>query len=244
MRVAVFSDIHANLEALHSFLAHSSTQGIDRYVCLGDVVGYGANPNQCIAGLRTLPHSLFILGNHDAAALGVPVNMQQDARRAIIWTRKRLLDESLYFLHEMVETIRWGDTFFCHSNPYRPRNWDYVFEKASISRSFARSRAKVLFIGHTHVPVAITRKNFFCVYIRSPKHQSVFPVATSNRQIFNCGSVGQPRDGDPRGAYLIYDTDKCLVEFYRFEYDYGRAKEKIVAAGLPESLGQRLLSGL
>jgi len=244
MRVAVFSDIHSNLEALHGFLDHSSTQSIDRGMCLGDVVGYGANPNQCIARLRILTNSLFVLGNHDAAVLGVPVNMQPEARRAITWTRERLTDESFYFLRQMSDTIRWDDTFFCHSNPYKPRNWDYISEKPSISRSFGRSRAKLLFIGHTHVPVAITRKNFFCVYIRSPEHQSVVPIATANRQIFNCGSIGQPRDGDPRGAYLVYDTDKCLVEFYRFEYDYGRAKEKIVAAGLPESLGRRLLSGL
>ncbi|MBW1634663.1 MAG: metallophosphoesterase family protein [Deltaproteobacteria bacterium] len=244
MRVAVFADIHSNLEALQSFIDHSATQSVDRYMCLGDVVGYGANPNQCVARLRLLPHGLFVLGNHDAAVLGVPVNMTQEARQAINWTRKRLSDESFYFLREMSDIIRWDDAVFCHSNPYKPRNWDYVSEKASISRSFARSKAKILFIGHTHVPVAITRKNFFCVYIRSPRHQSVVPVAASNRQIFNCGSVGQPRDGDPRGAYLVYDTNKWLVEFYRFEYDYGKAKEKIVTAGLPESLGRRLLSGL
>jgi len=244
MRVAIFSDIHSNQEALQAFLDHSLTRNIDRYMCLGDVVGYGANPNRCISMLRTLPHCLFILGNHDAATLGVVMNMEKKPRRVINWTIKKLTDESYYFLKEMVDTVRWDDVFFCHSNPYKPRNWYYISEKAYISRSFARSKAKILFVGHTHVPVAITRKNFFCVYIRSPKHQSVVPVATLNRQIFNCGSIGQPRDGDPRGAYLVYDTTKSVVEFYRFEYDCGRAKEKIIAAGLPESLGQRLLSGL
>lgn len=244
MRVAVLSDIHANLEALEAVLEHARSHRVDRYVCLGDVVGYGANPNECIALLGALPDCSCLLGNHDAAVLGIPTNMKPEARRVILWTRQILSQESLYFLTEMEDLIKWQNIFFCHSNPYRPRNWYYVSEKTYITSSFARSKAKILFVGHTHVPVAITRKNFFCIYIRSPRHSMVVPVAETNRQIFNGGSIGQPRDGDPRAAYLIYDSVRGVVEFYRLAYDWRSAGAKIVAAGLPEIYAQRLVNGL
>lgn len=243
MRLAVFSDVHANLEALDAVLADSVAQGVDRHVCLGDVVGYGANPNQCIERLLALPHCACILGNHDAAAMGMPGSMKREARYAIHWTRKVLSPESMEFLREMQDVITWGELLFCHSNPYRPRRWYYVSEKTYIASSFARSKAKILFVGHTHVPVAITRQNFFCVYIRSPQHRVTVPVAELNRQIFNCGSVGQPRDGDPRASYLVYDDERHQVEFYRVAYDYRLAAEKILASGLPEPFARRLIYG-
>ncbi len=244
MRVAVFSDVHSNLEALEAVLEHAFGKKVDRYVCLGDVVGYGANPNECIELLQNLPDCPCLLGNHDAAVLGIPNNMGSDARKVIIWTREILTERSLWFLKEMEDVIKWDNISFCHSNPYRPRNWYYVSEKTYISSSFARSKAKILFVGHTHVPVAITRKNFFCVYIRSPRHSMVVPAAELNRQIFNTGAVGQPRDGDPRASYLIYDTDRKVIEFYRVDYDFNKAAEKILAAGLPENYAHRLANGL
>ncbi len=244
MRIAVFSDIHSNLEAFEAVLDHTSGLRVDRYVCLGDVVGYGASPNECIELLMSLPDCPTVLGNHEAAVIGIPNNMKKDARRVINWTREVMTKTSLWFLREMEDLIKWDNISFCHSNPYRPRNWYYVSEKTYISSSFARSKAKILFVGHTHVPVAITRKNFFCVYIRSPEHSMEVPAAELNRQIFNCGSVGQPRDGDPRASYLVFDDEKQLVEFYRVAYDYQQAGEKILAAGLPEIYARRLADGV
>jgi len=244
MRIAVFSDIHSNLEALEAVLDHAFRLKADRYVCLGDVVGYGANPNECIELLQSLPECPCLLGNHDAAVLGIPSNMKPDARRVIVWTQQILNNSSVLFLEEMEDLIKWDNISFCHSNPYRPRNWYYVAEKTYISSSFARSKAKILFVGHTHVPVAITRKNFFCIYIRSPEHTMAVPAAELNRQIFNGGSIGQPRDGDPRASYLIYDTDSQIIEFYRVAYDFVKAGKKILAAGLPEMYAKRLVNGL
>ncbi|MFT5702132.1 MAG: putative phosphodiesterase [Desulforhopalus sp.] len=243
MRTAVLSDIHANLEAFEAVLYHAEKREVDSYVCLGDVVGYGANPNECIEILSSLSCPC-LLGNHDAAVLEIPLNMKQDSRRVINWTRQVLSKTSLTFLHQMEDVIHDGNVLYCHSNPYRPRNWYYVVEKTYISSSFARSKAKILFVGHTHVPVAITRKNFFCVYVRSPEHRTVVPVAETNRQIFNGGSIGQPRDGDSRAAYLIYDNVMEQIEFYRISYNIGRAAEKILEAGLPEIFAKRLFSGL
>lgn len=243
MRTAVLSDIHANLEAFEAVLYHAAKREVDSYVCLGDVVGYGANPNECIEILESLSCPC-VLGNHDAATLKIPNNMKADSRRVINWTRQILSSASFSFLLQMKDVIYDGEITYCHSNPYRPRNWYYVVEKNIISSSFARSKAKILFVGHTHVPAAITRKNFFCVYVRSPEHFAVVPVAEKNRQIFNSGSIGQPRDGDPRASYLVYDRVKSQIEFYRISYNVGRAAEKILEAGLPEIFAKRLFSGL
>ena len=243
MRLAVFSDIHANLQALEAFIADAAAREIDRYICLGDIVGYGADPEACIVRVRSLPHLECIRGNHDHAVIGAACSMRRDARRVIEWTKKRLSADSLFFLQSLEVCRNWGDALFCHANPYRPLEWYYVTEKSHISRSFARSRAKMLFIGHTHVAMAITRRNFFCVYLRHPGDGTVVPAAELNRQIFNCGSVGQPRDGDPRASYLIYDNVRKTVEFIRVAYDYAAAAAGIRAAGLPEIFAERLESG-
>lgn len=244
MRIAIFSDIHANLEALQAVLEHAGQRGVDKHVCLGDVVGYGASPNDCIDLLRSLPHCPAVLGNHDAAVLGMPGIMGRDSRRVVAWTKRNLSSQSLQYLQNMQDVIRWGKILFCHSNPYRPRNWYYLIERNYITASFARSRAKIVFIGHSHVPVAITRKNFFCVYIRAPLNRTAVPAAECNRQIFNCGSVGQPRDGDTRASYLIYDTGGQMIEFYRVDYDFAAAGRKIIDAGLPEIFARRLADGV
>ena len=244
MRIAIFSDIHSNLEALRAVLDHASTLRVDKHVCLGDVVGYGASPNECIDLLRSLPHCPAVLGNHDAAVLGLQAKMGREARQVIVWTRKQLSAANLQYLRNMQDVIQWDNILFCHSNPYKPRNWYYIVERNYITSAFARSRAKIIFVGHTHMPLAITRKNFFCVYIRSSQHTMTVPAAERNRQIFNCGSVGQPRDGDTRASYLIYDTGRQVIEFYRVLYDFETAGRKIIEAGLPAMFARRLGDGV
>lgn len=244
MRIAVFSDIHSNLEALQAFIDHSFTKRVDHYMCLGDIVGYGANPNSCISVLQAMPGISFILGNHDSAAMGGVHNMGRDAAYSLSWTVKRLSQESLNFLSRMRENIQRENLFFCHANPCGASDWYYIAEKPLISRTFFLNRAKILFAGHTHTAAVITRKNFLCVYIRKPGDGAVVPAASLNRQIFNCGSIGQPRDCDPRASYLIYDTEQSVVEFHRVAYDHELAAKKIVAEGLPERLALRLASGV
>lgn len=243
MRIAVFSDVHANQEALEAFMDHAGRQKVHQFVCLGDIVGYGASPNRCIALLQRLPAVRFILGNHDSAAMGGVNNMNADAGMAMVWTRRRLTRDNIAFLRQMEVTLQWDHLLFCHANPYHPLAWTYVAQKSAINKSFARTRAKMVFIGHTHSPSAITRKNFLCMYIRSPRASTVVPAALEKRQIFNCGSIGQPRDGDPRASYLIYDTTTCMVEFHRVNYDCQKAARKILDAGLPASLADRLSKG-
>ena len=243
MRIAVFSDVHSNQEALRAFMIHAARRRIDQYVCLGDIVGYGANPNQCIALVQSLPGICFIQGNHDNAAVGNSGNMNTRADEAMVWTRQRLSFRNLAFLKGMDTVIKQGDLSFCHATPHNPLTWSYITQRNVISKTFARSRAKIVFAGHTHSPSAITRKNFFCVYVKSPLNNSVLPAATEKRQIFNCGSIGQPRDGDPRASYLVYDTEAKIIEFHRVPYDHGKAAQKIMDAGLPQYLATRLLTG-
>jgi len=244
MRIAVFSDVHSNLEALQAFIEHSLTKRVDQYMCLGDIVGYGANPNSCIKILETIPGMNFILGNHDNAAMGGAHKMGRDAGLALLWTTLRLSQNSLGFLGKLKENIKRDNMLFCHANPCGASDWYYISEKKFISRTFFLTRAKIVFAGHTHVAAVITRKNFFCTYIRKPGNRAVVPAARFNRQIFNCGSIGQPRDGDWRASYLIYDTKQNIVEFHRVAYDHERAAKKIVAAGLPKKLAQRLAMGV
>lgn len=243
MRIAVFSDIHSNVEALEAFIQHAAARRIDRYICLGDIVGYGANPNACISLLQTMPEIRFVVGNHDNAVTGGVHRMEPNAAQALSWTMRRLSPASHVFLKGMKENFKTGDSFFCHANPCGISDWYYISKKALISRTFFLTRAKILFAGHTHSPAMITRKNFLCVYIRRPGNGAVVPVARVNRQIFNCGSIGQPRDGDPRASYLIYDTERRVVEFHRVAYDHERAAKKIRSAGLPEALALRLSLG-
>ncbi len=244
MRIAIFSDIHSNLEALQAFVEHSLKKRVDRYICLGDIVGYGANPNSCIKILQAIPCMNSILGNHDNAAAGGVYNMCKDAAEVISWTKMRLSPNSLFFLQNLRENIKSENLFFCHANPCGKSDWYYIGEKPFISRTFFLTKAKILFAGHTHVASVITRKNFLCFYIRKPEDGAVVPTASLNRQIFNCGSIGQPRDGDPRASYLIYDIEKDIVEFHRVRYDYEQAAKKIVTAGLPEFLALRLAKGV
>jgi len=246
MRIAVFSDIHGNYEALEAFVEHSSKMKTDMYVCLGDIVGYGANPNECITRLQRLPNISFLLGNHDAAASGrdSPYDMNRDASRAILWTIENLSSDHTEFLKNFDVTIKKDGILFSHANPYRPLAWYYVDEVEYAARSFARTKEKILFVGHTHVSSVITRKNIFSIIFEMPEENEVVTVNKDKRQIINCGSIGQPRDGDPRSSYLIYDVEKSVIEFYRISYDYERAAEKIRASGLPESLALRLYKGL
>ena len=243
MRIAVFSDIHANREALDAFSAHASSRRIDAYMCLGDIVGYGADPEYCVEQVRRLPLIGCVVGNHDHAAAGARASMSRDSRRVIEWTRTQLSAASLAYLQGLPATHSLPGLLFCHANPYRPLEWYYVEEREYIARSFARSSAKLLFLGHTHVAAAITRQSFFCLYMRTPRDEMIMPVAADNRQIFNCGSIGQPRDGDPRASYLIYDSDRQTIEFVRVAYDTATAAAKICAAGLPKGFATRLSTG-
>ncbi|MCP4337523.1 MAG: metallophosphoesterase [Desulfobulbaceae bacterium] len=245
MRLAVFADIHANFEALQAVVADFKDQQIDRYICLGDLIGYGANPNECIELVRSLPNVIVLLGNHDAAATWgtTPFGMSKAAQQVIFWSMEILTEKSLSFIKTLEATRVMGDMIFSHANPYNPKAWRYVNSRKYAARTFSQTGERLVFIGHTHRPMVITRKNFFQMSFEEPDPSTIYTVTAKNRQIYNCGSVGQPRDGQPLACYLIYDTRSQQLTYRRIAYDHQKSAAKILDAGLPAYLANRLAKG-
>ncbi|MEZ4526311.1 MAG: metallophosphoesterase family protein [Desulfobacterales bacterium] len=245
MRLAIFSDIHSNMDALEAVIADAAQFRIDRYICLGDIVGYGPNPNLCVRRIISLPNLECVVGNHDEIARheGPVYNMNKEAARAIQWTRRRLSEESRAFLRSLGPVLKKEHMIFAHGAPWAPMEWKYVMNTDQARRAFSRTQEKILFIGHSHVPQMISRGKLR-IRFESPEERSLMYAGGSDRIIVNCGSVGQPRDGNPTASYVIYDTERKTVLFRRVPYDIGRAAEKIIAAGLPEFLAARLFEGV
>lgn len=239
MRILVFSDIHSNLTALEAVL--SIAGNMDAYWCLGDLVGYGPDPNECIERVRGLPNLLCVRGNHDAATLG-EVDQQtfnHEAGLAITWTKRILNAESQKFLLSLPEKIIEGDVTLVHGSPRNPV-WDYVMDYMTAVRTFSYFNTRICMVGHTHVP-AIWKEGI-------DKHPSGHIVdyhktPILSKTILNPGSVGQPRDHDPRASYAIFDSDKSTWELRRISYDYTAVQDRIKTSGLPWRHALRLAEG-
>ena len=243
MRYLVISDIHANLEALEAVL-HAAGE-TDAVLVLGDLVGYGADPNAVIDRVRELPAVTIIRGNHDKVGSRIESvrSFNHLARFAIEWTADELSDERRAWLAALPAGPLIVDDFveICHGSPFDEDV--YVFEPVDARRSLNVSRRPLCLFGHTHVPAAF--RLAASLETIGPPHGARFPMplADVGRYLVNCGAVGQPRDGDPRAAFGILDTDAKLLEVVRVPYDLASAQAKIVAAGLPEVLAQRLAVG-
>lgn len=233
MKYAVISDIHSNLEALQKALTIIGERNVDEIVCLGDVVGYGANPNECVDIIRSRCSSV-VLGNHDAAALDPSLahDFNHIARKAVVWTAEHLTEESKKFLSSVPMTERKGDILFVHSSPRTPEAWDYIIDADDAVSTFHNFEEKICFIGHTHIPGIFSRRG---------RGKS---ITAHEQYIVNVGSIGQPRDGNPMLAFGIFDSTAWEYELVRSEYDIQRAAEKIYQAKLPEELGNRLMYGM
>ncbi|MEA3467804.1 MAG: metallophosphoesterase family protein [Thermodesulfobacteriota bacterium] len=246
MRLMVFSDIHGNLEALQSVLEDARHRHVHRSICLGDLVGYGPYPNECVELVRSLKNCRCLAGNHDVAALWEtsPYGMSSSAKEAILWTMEQLSDENKKYLAGLPDRLDLSNMTFVHANPYNPRGWRYVMDRKYALRSFSATRCRLLFIGHSHRPLLITRKHFFSIDLLAVSGSTKIEIKNRKRHILNCGSVGQPRDKDPRSCYLIFDTRKRVVEFYRVSYDAEKTAQAIRSADLPLALSRRLLKGI
>jgi diadenosine tetraphosphatase ApaH/serine/threonine PP2A family protein phosphatase len=240
MRYAVLSDIHSNREALEAVLAACETERVDAYVCLGDLVGYGPDPGEVIAKVRAR-EMLTVRGNHDHAAFdpGEDRYFNDWARDAIAWTRERLSADERSYLTELELEARVDGALLVHASPSLPRAWRYVLSAAEAAVEFASFEEAACFIGHSHVPMAVAERGTGVVEIPAEEIE----MASGERYIINVGSVGQPRDGDPRAAFGLYDSDRRTYRLARVEYDSEATSQKIFDAGLPSMLGERLLSG-
>lgn len=243
--MAVFSDIHGNLEAMEAFIKHVSHRNIDRFVCLGDLVGYNANPKECIELVRSLPNLVVTLGNHDAAVLwdASPYAMNREAKEAILWCMEELNSAEKAYLSSLPLVYRLNNLNFSHASPVAPDKWNYI-NKYSALKCFFRFKERLFFVGHTHLPTVVTQNNLFQLVAKEPEMEIPIKVNGSQKHLFNCGSIGQPRTGSPQLNYLIYDSRESTVTFYSVEYNFELAGEKIIKSGLPEKLASRLQKGV
>ena len=241
MRYGIFSDIHSNLEALEAVIAAYKKESIDTYLCVGDIVGYASNPNECSSSISSLAQN-SVAGNHDWASLGLlPTDyFNPAAAEAVSWTRARLNESSISLLKALPLVYKNEDLTLVHGTVKEPREFDYLTECSISEETFGLLENNICFVGHTHIPLIFIQDASGC-FRRSVSFK--VRVERGNKYIVNVGSVGQPRDGNPQAAYCIYDTESRDVTVKRAEYDAGSARNKIISSGLPPFLGERLLAG-
>jgi predicted phosphodiesterase len=239
MKYAILADIHANLEALEVVLNDTREQNCTHYACLGDVVGYNANPKECLDKIRDMEMPC-VKGNHDEYC-SIESNLEgfnPHAAEAIHWTRAQLTEEDREWLRNLKYIRLVASYSIVHATLDGPQRWGYVFDRLAAAASFTYQNTSVCFFGHTHVPVAFIRDSV----VRGGTY-SKFKVEPGRKYFINVGSVGQSRDGVPKATYVIYNMDEGSVELRRLDYDIAKTQAKIRAAGLPERLAERLALG-
>ena len=239
MKYAVIADIHAHLEAFEVVLADAREQKCTHYICLGDVVGYNANPSECLEIVQKLECPV-VKGNHDEQA-----SLEESSRdfnalaeMAINWTREQLSEPAKEWLRALPFTRTIRDFTIVHATLDTPEQWGYVFNTLDAAASFTYQHTTVCFFGHTHVAGAFVRDDG----VKRVKADQLM-IEPDKKYFINTGSVGQPRDGDWRAAYCIYDVERNCVEQRRIKYDLDTAQQKIIKAGLPRLLAERLKLG-
>lgn len=238
MRHAIFSDTHSNWEALTTFLDYSSKHHVDSYWMLGDIVGYGANPQEVTDEVFRIS-DVIILGNHDKAITDDKLLdwFNEDAKAAILWTRGKLSSQTKDKLADLPYVHIHENITLTHGSPDRPEDFPYIYEWKGAAKAFPKFSTPLCFIGHTHLPQIFSEREKAASYLEEGTYQ----LSRDDRYIISCGSIGQPRDMDPRLSFGIFDDEKYLLELVRLPYPKEEAARKIRAAGLPRFLADRLL---
>jgi len=238
---AFFSDIHGNQEALKAVVADFKRQKVTQSFFLGDAVGYGASPNECLEILRDVTE-IRLLGNHDEAVLkdSPPAGFNEYATVAVTWSRTVLTDESLALIASFVMEYQTEQYRLVHSSPDRPQHWDYILDPFGADLAFTGFAEPLCLIGHTHQPLIFKKSaSAACV----PLSATDVVLGPDERYLVNVGSVGQPRDGDPRACYTLYEPETRRLRYRRVDYDIKSAQKKIRQAKLPSFLAARLEVG-
>ena len=243
MKIGIFSDIHSNSEAINSVL--KNIKEVDKFICLGDIVGYGADPNYCIEKIKDL-NCRCIGGNHDFAVVGkVNINyFNYAARTAILWTSNQLKKENFNFLLNLKKKFELEDSVLAvHGSPQNPL-LEYILDKDTASLIFNKFDFKIYFVGHSHLAGCFSfNENNNQIDYMNFCNGGYIEIHKNKRYIINCGSVGQPRDGNSQASYGIYDLKHNAVNIYRVSYPVNLAQDKIINAGLPRILANRLSYG-
>lgn len=240
MRYGIFSDVHSNLEAFESVIGALRREKIDTYICAGDIIGYGADPSHCIELTREFTSNV-ICGNHDWASVGLFDNsyFNPHAKEAVCWTAENLNEAEKDYLTDLRVIHEERDFIVAHGSLDEPERFHYVLDLHSALRNFLILEKRICFIGHSHSPVIFSKSGDDVRYIKSFKVR----LDKEASYIVNVGSVGQPRDNDPRACYSVYDADHNTIEIKRVSYDIKKAQDKILKAGLPAVLAHRLGMG-
>lgn len=239
MRYAIIGDIHSNLTALECVLADIEEQNVDSILCVGDIVGYAADPNECVEIVREKADCV-VCGNHDYGLTGQMTldYFNADARDALLWTEEQLYDDNREWLKSLPLVARHNGMLLTHSTPCHPEDFDYIQTIYDARLAFEHLDCQIGFIGHSHIPVIFTEDEYVDYYLVEE-----FDVSYNQRLIINVGSVGQPRDLDPRACYAVLDDAEGKLFIRRKEYDVEAAASRILEAGLPEVNANRLFLG-
>ncbi len=242
MKLAILSDVHGNLDALESVIKDFQREGADHVAFLGDAVGYGAEPNECLARIRELTQWV-VAGNHDWGAVGLTdiEGFNPAAHAAIVWTGQTLLAENAEYLRGLRLSLKKEGITFVHASPENPGEWHYLITFPEAEEGFRALAGDLAFIGHSHRPLALAMGPNGEVGVVD---RDRFSLIRGVRYIINVGSVGQPRDGNPDAAYGLYDDSKKEFILKRLPYNIQAARKKILEAGLPPFLARRLSGGM
>ena len=241
MKFAILGDIHGNLEALQTVLADAAQEQVTHFVSVGDIVGYGPNPRECLDIVRDQLKCPCVKGNHDelASQNASTLSFNQLAAEAINWTRIQLTEDDKAWLRDLRYVRLVEDFTLVHSTLDMPNRWGYVFDRLAAASSMSYQSTSVCFFGHTHVPLAFIREGG----VRTERDWNSIEIKPGCKYFINVGSVGQPRDGNPKTAYTIFEPGAHTITLKRLDYDIAEVQRKIHAAGLPEKLAQRLALG-
>ncbi len=246
MRIALVADVHANREALEACLDDARGQGAERLAFLGDLVGYGADPQWVVDRVREeIARGAFaVRGNHDASVADpAREGLHPEAQRVADWTREHLDSDALDFLRALPLSHEDGDVLYVHANAYAPARWDYLAGRVEVGRSLSATRASITFCGHVHEPMLWTMSGTGKLGEFRPVAGTAIPVPGHRRWLAVVGSAGQPRDGDPAACWALFDSSARTLTWRRVPYDHAGAARRIREAGLPERFAARLETG-
>ncbi len=241
MKTGILSDIHGNFAALEAVLEVMKDRGVTRFICCGDIVGYGPDPNRCVETIRSL-HAVCVAGNHDHGAVGKTSirSFNDSAATAVRWTRSKLSIANRVYLENLPLTERLEPMLIVHASPSEPDEWFYLTNLADAEEEMEYYPDRVCLVGHTHCPFAVEQLPGQRARLIT---EDSFELKSEARYLINVGSVGQPRDGDPRACAVIYNSRTGVLSFYRVEYDVAATQKRIRAADLPQVLADRLVQG-
>ena len=244
MKIAIISDVHSNIEALQACVSKAEALGVEQYVCLGDVIGYGPDPAATLELVQALPNIVMVRGNHEEALFtSYYKGLREHIQRTIDWTREQLSQKQLAYLQQLPYQEKILNTTMVHASADKNEKWPYVYNLELAKKCIHATDTQITFIGHTHQPQFFYEMPNGEIKCHTPGYETALPLYQRGRYVINVGSVGQPRDENNAASFVVYDAIEREVLFCRVAYDYMSTAKKIIERGLPELFAERLKTG-